>query len=356
MTDPPPRLTPNTRMFSQPIHGVRSRPTIATIIFAAWVIPSMVSPSHTTRADEPVKIDAKMCASSSEVWLVNSRCAPSCGDLDAGFSQIRYWRLDESSSCGKWQPSDAVAFQIAGRPGVPTTVLLHGNLTDDDWAVQHGNEIYASMKRQSCGGAFRLVVWSWPADRIARRPRADVQLKVCRTDAEAYYLARLLPNLPRGTPVCLIGYSLGARAVGGALQLLSGGSMSGRSLAPEVLAAWRNGPSRPIRAMLLAAAMNFDWLEPSCPEGLAPLAVERILVTQNCSDKVLKWYSHLYGRNGPEAMGFVGPSGSADGKLEVVNVACEVGRKHDFNLYQGSAAVSQRLGWYTFLCDSPAGK
>jgi hypothetical protein len=125
-------------------------------------------------------------------------------------------------------------------------------------------------------------------------------------------------------------------------------------LAPEILAAVRNGPGRPIRVMMLAAAMDFDWLEPCSPEGMAPLAVERVLVTQNCTDRVLKWYSHLYGRHGPEALGYVGPAGSAGGKLEVINLACEVGRKHDFRLYESSAAVNRRLGWYTFLCDEPA--
>ena len=130
--------------------------------------------------------------------------------------------------------------------------------------------------------------------------------------------------------------------------------MAGRSLAPEVLAAWNKAGPRPIRVMMLAAAMDADWLEPGCPRGLAPLAVERILVVANGCDRVLKLYSRLYGRHGPEALGYVGPTGTAGGKLEVVDVSCEVGRKHDFDLYQESSPVYQRLAWYTFLCDAPA--
>ena len=53
-------------------------------------------------------------------------------------------------------------------------------------------------------------------------------------------------------------------------------------------------------------------------------------------------------------MGYVGPSGAAGGKLEVVNVSCEVGRKHDFDRYEESSLVAGRLAWYTFLCDGPA--
>ncbi len=130
--------------------------------------------------------------------------------------------------------------------------------------------------------------------------------------------------------------------------------MAGRSLAPEALAAWNNAGPRPIRVMMLAAAMDADWLEPNCPRGLAPSAVERILVVTNGCDRVLKWYSRLYGPHGPQALGHVGPTGTAGGKLEVVDVCCEIGRKHDFDRYQESSPVCQRLAWYTFLCDAPA--
>ena len=178
-----------------------------------------------------------------------------------------------------------------------------------------------------------------------------MQIKVCRSDVEAYYLARVLPQLPKGAPLCLTGYSLGCRTASGALQLLAGGSVAGRSLAPEVLAAWNNGGPRPIRVMLVAAAMDADWLESGCPRGLAPLAVERIAVVKNGRDPVLKLYSRLYGRHGPEALGHVGPTSTAGGKLEVVDVSREVGRKHDFDRYEESSPVFQRLAWYAFLCD-----
>ena len=290
----------------------------------------------------------------TQVWLIDTRGTSGCGDLETELSQITYQRLDESCDCGRWQASDAAAFQASAVPGVPTTVLIHGNGTDADWAVRHGCELYGSMKRQACGRPFRLIVWSWPADRVVRRVRPDVQIKVCRSDVEAYYLARVLSDLPKGEPLSLIGYSLGCRTASGALQLLAGGPVAGRSLLPNALAAWNSAGPRPIRVMMIAAAMDADWLEPCGPHGLAPSAVERILVVTNDRDRVLKWYSRLYCRHGPEAMGYAGPTGAAGGKLEVVDVTCEVGGKHDFDRYQGSASICRRLAWYTFLCDSPA--
>ena len=105
---------------------------------------------------------------------------------------------------------------------------------------------------------------------------------------------------------------------------------------------------------MLGPAMDSDWLEPGSPRGLAPVAVDRILVVTNERDRALKWYSRIYGRGGPEAMGYVGPAGTAGGKLEVVDVSCELGRKHDFDLYQESSPVCQNLARYTFLRDAPA--
>jgi hypothetical protein len=325
--------------------------------------------------------DAPQAASpATQVWLVDTRCAPGCGDLEAGLAQINYWRLVEANGCGQWQAADAAAFQASADPAEPTTILIHGYGTDSDWAVRHGNEIYGQMIQISCKGdspifadprsanecvgfaakigtvprrPFRLVIWSWPADRGTRRlrqMRADIQMKACRSDVEAYYLAQVLSGLPRGEPLSLLGFSLGCRTVSGTLELLAGGAAGGRALPPPSLQAWRSSGPRPIRAMMIAAAIDDDWLEPSAPAGLAPVEVQRILVSMDCRDRVLKWYSRLYGPHGPEAMGVVGPAGPAGGKLEVVDVTCEVGRRHNFDRYEETWPICQRLGWYTFLC------
>lgn len=289
-----------------------------------------------------------------QVWLVNTCCAAGCGDLDAELSKIAYYRLDESGDCSRWQAADVAAFQGSALPGVPTVVLIHGYGTDEEWAVRHGNTLYCLLKQQACGRPFRLVVWSWPAERAGRRIRPDVQSKLCRSDVESYYVARLLAHLPQGVPLSLIGFSLGDRAASGALQLLAGGAVACRSLSPADLAAWNGAGLRPMRVMMIAGAMDYNWLEPGCPNGLAPLAVQRMLITVNGCDRVLKFYSRLYGPHGPEALGYVGSPSTAGGKIEAVDVSCQVGRKHDYDRYLASAAVVQRLAWYTFLCDAPA--
>ena len=84
-----------------------------------------------------------------------------------------------------------------------------------------------------------------------------------------------------------------------------------------------------------------------------------MLVTVNGCDRVLKWYSRLYGRGGPEAMGYVGPCGSGQpgscDKIETIDLSCWVGRVHDWDSRFHGAGTVGRLGWYTFLEPLAAG-
>ena len=318
---------------------------LATVTVAIVAMASMASAAERPKADLPARI-------TQDFWLINTRCAPGCGDLEAGLPRTTYSRLDESSGC--WMASGAKAYQGSAVPGVPTTFLIHGNDTTAEWAVEHGAKWYGLMKQKACGRSFRLIVWSWPSEQVVRRHRPDVQIKVRRSDVEAYYLARVLSDLPKGSPLGLVSHSLGCRTASGALQLLAAGPVAGRNLAPKALATWNNGGHRHIRVMMLAPAMDADWLEPGCPRDRVRSAVESILVVANGRDHILKWYSHLYGRHGPEAMGYVGPASTLGGKLKVVDVCCELGRKHDFDLHQVSSPVCQCLAEYTFLRDAPA--
>ena len=109
--------------------------------------------------------------------------------------------------------------------------------------ARQGRSLDLRCRQIAAGRSFRLVIWSLPADRVVLRIRADVQLKITYSDTESYYLARTLPSVTPGTPVSLVGYSLGCRIAGGALQLLAGGQAGGRRLSPGD-AAWTTGTLR----------------------------------------------------------------------------------------------------------------
>ena len=75
-------------------------------------------------------------------------------------------------------------------------VLVNGNWTSADEAVENGWEVYQTLRQDAGSRAFRCVIWSWPSDRQARRFRPDVQLKLAYSSAESYYLAAWLAASP----------------------------------------------------------------------------------------------------------------------------------------------------------------
>ncbi|MGD0900481.1 MAG: hypothetical protein ABR915_21830 [Thermoguttaceae bacterium] len=287
-------------------------------------------------------------APAPQVWLVNTRSVPSSGDLDSRWGHLSFWQMDPCDGC-RWLPADAEAFRRSVDTLMPTAIFVAGYGTGVETTIEEATRIYCDMQRAACGRPFRLVIWSWPSDRNRRvRLARDLRAKAFSCDAEALYLARTLPELPPATPIGLIGYSYGARIVGGAVELLTGGEVAGQRLPAEVCAGWAAAP-RPVRVMFIAAAMDADWLAGGhrCGEVLA--LVEGVAVTLDDRDRVLRRYTRLPGRGGPQALGRIGPVGCQGAKLELLDVTCAVGKKHDWKRYE--PAVSDRVAWYTFLAE-----
>jgi hypothetical protein len=109
-----------------------------------------------------------------------------------------------------------------------------------------------------------------------------------------------------------------------------------------------------LAAVLVAAAMESCALASDDPPRSPLSQVDRLLVTCNRRDSNLRFYPFLYGRRGPQALGFVGPSGidpgdPNTGKVEVIDVTCAVGKRHDWECYRDAWPLNERLVRYTFL-------
>jgi len=285
---------------------------------------------------------------SGQVWLINTRCAPRSGRLDWASESITYRRLQADR---RWLPADGDELFLGGDRPVPTTIFIHGNRTSGSQAVSDGMRIYRRIQREVPERPFRLVIWSWPSERVRGGIRRDIRVKASQSDAQGYYLAECLRRVSPNVPVSLIGYSFGARVITSALHLLAGGQVAGRRLPDDVgreLPAPEQAPLR--RAILVAAAVDADWLLPGRRNGLALSQVDRLLITKNGRDPVLRWYPLTCGRRGPEALGFAGLAGCwLDERIELLNVSCSVGRFHDWARYLTSMGLRRRLAWYTFL-------
>ena len=284
-----------------------------------------------------------------QVWLVSTRDASHCSAPDNAANVLRYWRLN--GDCG-WSSANAQDFRDNATT-LPTVVFIHGNQTDADEAVTKGMYAYQTIRSETAGRPFRYVIWSWPADRLCRRHRNDAQLKAAYSDVESYYLAIWLNGLRPEVKVSLVGHSFGPRIITGALHILAGGEVAGQKLPDDTVKAWIAKKRNPIRAVLLATAEDFDSLAPDGRNGLALSLLDRVLVTRNSCDQRLRWYSLLYGRGGPEAMGFVGPCGiDQPEKLTVVDVSATVGRTHDYECYCSASNVRSQWAQFTFLEDA----
>ena len=320
------------------IRGTARVALVGTLVVTAMAV--------TFVADRAAGADAAGAdVSRQQVWLLSTRQAPRRGDLEAGDEHIKFWQRTDRRH---WEPAARKDLIEQSDPAVPTVVFIHGNRSDLNDAVREGLPVYHHLRCRAEGRPFRFVIWAWPADRVRGGVRTDARVKACYSDVQSYYLADWLGRLDPDGSVNLIGYSFGARIVSGALHLLGGGRVAGRSLPGET-----NRKHGPLRAVLVAAAMDADWLLPSRRNGLALSQVDRLLMTRNARDPVLKLYRLMNGRGGPAAMGYKGPACSGQlgpdrEKLEVFSIANSVGRSHAWTSHLASAGLRRQFARLTF--------
>jgi hypothetical protein len=287
----------------------------------------------------------RSAAASHDIWLISTHgvCDGCPGALESQPLQI--WRLE--NEC-QWIAADLPALRHGDDPAVPTVIFVPGYDSAPKDALPMVWPLYEQLCSDGCGRSFRLLVWSWPAQRSIPGIRADMQSKACRTETESLLFGQLIDRIQPQVPLTLVGYSFGARIIGGALELLGGGQVNGCGLVRQ-----NTAPRVPLRAMLVAAGMDADWLLPGHRDGEALSQVEQLLITINSSDRVLKWYQRLYERGGPEALGYVGPAcagclGAEQVKLDLLDVSCSVGRDHHWANYVACSGVLGKIGPYTF--------
>jgi hypothetical protein len=278
-----------------------------------------------------------------EIWLVSSRSL-GCPNNEAALPQFEVWQYDTSAH--DWHESSQAAFLAANNPALPSVFWVHGNRKYADEARDDGMEVYEQLTAGVSGAhAIRFVIYSWPADPI-RGLREDAREKAARTNADGYYLATLVNQIDPHIQVDLIGYSFGARIVTGALHVLGGGNICGWSLSHPVKRL------APLQAVLVAPAVNNDWLAMGHAHGQALPVVDRMLSLNNYCDRALKRYAVIDPCNKPQALGYtgaVGPLGENGYKLSQYNMCCAVGKKHYWGSYFYNPSVVAMIRPYVGL-------
>jgi hypothetical protein len=239
----------------------------------------------------------------------------------------------------------------------PVCVVIHGsyNYWKDVLAESARNRVWI---QQAAGGAeVQIVHFSWPSDGVAH-VLFPVELRVMGRRAAVHggYLAQLISLFPADQPVTLVGHSHGARCVVAALHALGGGVLDDGSHLGRDL----RSPRR-VRGVLLAAAIDHDWLNPGERYDRAVTAVEGILVLTNPRDGWLQVYPLHTPMKGTQALGLEGLTrrdlrslGGWGDRVQAFDCSEWVGRSHDFATFNSQPGLAGVLQPYVLY--SPASR
>lgn len=215
----------------------------------------------------------------------------------------------------------------------PTFVYIHGNRVARGMDRSQGLQVYRSLAADGKPDMpIRFIIWSWPSSHIAG-PVKDYKVKAHRTGPAGWQLAWFVDQLPADSPVALWGYSYGARVASGALHLLGGGTLSGLKLDERV-----HPDRQPLRAAMVAAAFDADWIQPGHYHGRVLAQTDMLVLATNELDPAMRFFHLSNGRGRIHALGKQGVAqpqtlGAAARRLRPIDFTREVGRTHALTEY-----------------------
>ena len=282
------------------------------------------------------------CQEPPEFWVINTRCAPRCHNLDEGFQKIRFQRYDIQRHRFATENLESL---LAVEPSIPTLLYVHGNHLDGLHAMESFWEVYHKLCH--CHGPKRLVCWSWPAQRIFRGLRIrkmvmeNLRMKEIYAEYQGYYLANLVRRWNPSQRIMFTGHSFGAIVVASATHLLGGGQLRCLTLTggePIERSHFRLG--------LISGAFDNDALLPGHRYGQTAMVVEKVLITRNPRDNVLAFWKRMSGRGCP-SIGTTGLRanrlGPYRGKVCQLTTTEDVGRSHFIGTYLESKRLVSML-------------
>jgi hypothetical protein len=309
-----------------------------------WVIAVLIALSASLLSGKPATAGGGAAErSGDELWLIDCRAMTTVRSATQKVGQrLLTWRFDQASR--KWQSVPQQQFLEAAGVVMPTCVWVHGDRVDCDRAFGIGREVYQQLVGTGEDMApFRFVIWSWPsAQELRGRPLKDARIKAARSDAAGYSLAWTLDKFDSATPLSLLGFSFGARVVTGAVHVTAGGQLGGYGIALD-----DDRPAAGYHVVLMAAAVDNNWLLPGQKHDQAIYRIHQLLLLNNCQDWVLKRYHLLKCGNGCQALGYTGlsvPDSLADRRdvVSQVNAGPYIGKQHRWAPYIYTAPLMNK--------------
>lgn len=260
-----------------------------------------------------------------EIWYVTTRHLPQYENLAESIAQIGYYKMEGEA----WNKKTAAEFNSA--ENLDTMIVVHGSPATVSLVSEVCLDVYQHMQTiiPNSKTRMRYVIWSWPADRQVTGLVKEFRDQAQRSQPQGFYLGHFIDQCRAKNKTVVVGYSMGARVASCALHLLAGGKSE---FAPPITPRSNNKVSY----LIVAGAINRDWLEPGQHFGEALKSTNRFLNIYNSTDPLLKRYPKLYpkGKLRPEATGYKGLFSHAnleefDIPVEEINVTAAAGKSHD---------------------------
>jgi len=269
-----------------------------------------------------------------DIWRIDLRPVAHLTACEHNFSKLRYFRLENN----RWQPSDAETFFDTQCADMPLIVFAQGYSLTSQETTQVGLTLVRHFDpKKPC----RVVLWDWYSDKRDKHLRRDLRSKIPVGYNTANYLALFLQKTKPQSKVCLFGFSFGCRIICDAVEALR---TSGHR--PEGLR---------LHLVLSGAATDQHWFAQGQRHGNVPEIVERVLVTYNSDDWVLRLYPLMYHiRSEARALGLKGLpmrniAPEYRDRFENINVERYIGHKHQTRYHMRTPAFQSRISKYFFF-------
>lgn len=215
-----------------------------------------------------------------DYWIISARHA--MGDIILG-RQAHYQILRfDGSNPGRESSMEELLGSL--EPNAPVCFMVHGSFVRWDSMLNDSSRTYRWIRSAAPDRKVHLIFFTWASDDGLAIPHLHVNQFGRRAALNGLYLADVVSKISYDHPICLMGHSHGTRMVSAALHAMAGGEVNGMVLNAAPL------PTRRLRVVLAAAAIDHDWLNPDNRYGMALCPAEAIVNLRNKTDFPLLAY------------------------------------------------------------------
>ena len=295
-----------------------------TLVFVALLFSTSI-PLAAANPSIIQKYSTELRHAGHEIWYVTTRHLPQYENFQQSIDKIGYYKMEGKA----WNKKAPTEFHSA--EDIDTMIVVHGSPASVSLVSEVCLDVYQHIQAviPESKTRMRFVIWSWPADRQVTGLVKEFRDQAIRSQPQGYYLGHVIDRCREKNDTVVVGYSMGARVASCALHLLAGGDSE---FAPEIKPVSNNKVSY----LIVAGAINRDWLEPNQHFGKALTMTDRFLNIYNSTDPLLKRYPKLYPKekSRPDATGYKGLFSHANLEsfgipVEEINVTAAAGKTHD---------------------------